>query len=336
MNLFRCRLRFAEWVLAGCLTGSFVSAIPSDPAGPADTWQPAPGASPEARFEPRPVNNLLEAQIALSRMNLSCGSIDGVFGLQTQAALKAFQQQHSQRVHGDLDTTTREALYLERPPFTTVTVSEEDIAELQPVPDTWVGKAEIPRLAYASILEQMAERGHAHPNLIRKLNPDLNWDQIEAGTQITIPDAARPEFAGQAALVLIHLGGKTLQVYDEAGLLIMHFPCSIASRVEKRPVGQIAVEVLVTDPNYTFDPAVFPESAEAREINGKLVIPPGPNNPVGVAWIGLNLPGYGIHGTPQPEKVGRTESHGCFRLANWNATTLSQASWIGMPVYIEP
>ena len=67
----------------------------------------------------------------------------------------------------------------------------------------------------------------------------------------------------------------------------------------------------------------------------KLIIPPGPNNPVGVAWVGLSLPGYGIHGTPEPEKVGRTESHGCFRLANWNAATFSKSSWIGMPVYVE-
>ena len=282
------------------------------------------------------MQDLLEAQIALCRMNLSCGSIDGVYGLQTQGALRAFQQQQSLRVHGDLDASTREALILDRPPLITVTVSEQDLAGLQAVPDTWVGKSDSERLGYASILEQVAERGHAHPNLIRKLNPELDWDQIEPGTRITIPDADRTADPGRAAMVLIHLEGKTLQAYGENGRLIMHFPCSIASRVEKRPVGQIAVEVLATDPNYTFDPAVFPESAEARSLNRKLIIPPGPNNPVGVAWIGLDLPGYGIHGTPKPEKVGRTESHGCFRLANWNATTLTKACWIGMPVYVEP
>lgn len=336
MNPLRCLRRFPELWLVACLAGSPLSAIPVDP-DPILPWDESAAITPpEARFEPRPVQDLLEAQIALCRINLSCGSIDGLYGLQTQAALRAFQQQQSLRVHGDLDTPTAEALMLDRPPLTTVTVSEDDLAGLRPIPETWLEKSETERLGYASILEQVAERGHAHPNLIRKLNPDLDWDQVDAGAVITIPDAARPDHPARAAMALIHLEGKTLQTYDANGRLIMHFPCSIASRVEKRPVGQIAVEVIVTDPNYTFDPVVFPESAEARSLNQKLVIPPGPNNPVGVAWIGLDLPGYGIHGTPKPEKVGRTESHGCFRLANWNAVTLSQACWIGMPVYVEP
>ena len=82
--------------------------------------------------------------------------------------------------------------------------------------------------------------------------------------------------------------------------------------------------------------SVFPESPEARELKTKLVLPPGPNNPMGVAWISLDKPGYGIHGTPSPEQVGRTESHGCFRLANWNAEYLLKLAWVGMPVYVEP
>ena len=84
------------------------------------------------------------------------------------------------------------------------------------------------------------------------------------------------------------------------------------------------------------DIAIVAQSAEARQIKTKLVLPPGPNNPVGVAWISLDLPGYGIHGTPSPEQVGRTESHGCFRLANWNAEYLLKMAWVGMPVYVEP
>lgn len=329
-------LRFTRWLVAACLCGSPLYALPIDPEDTTGLDRPAPLPAAEDRFEPRPVQDLLEAQIALSRMNLSCGSIDGVYGQQTQAALRAFQQQQSLRVHGDFDSATADALILDRPPMITVTVSDQDLAALQPVPETWVGKSEVERLGYATILEQYSERGHAHPNLLRKLNPEVDWDLIEAGTRITIPDTERAVVTERAAMVLIHLAGKILQAYDANGRLIMHFPCSIAARVEKRPVGQIAVAVLVTDPNYTFDPAVFPESAEARSLDQKLVIPPGPNNPVGAAWIGLDLPGYGIHGTPKPEWVGRTESHGCFRLANWNATTLSQACWIDMPVHVEP
>ena len=135
---------------------------------------------------------------------------------------------------------------------------------------------------------------------------------------------------------VISLGEKKLEAFDTNTNLLVHFPCSIAARVEKRPAGELHVTAIAPNPNYTFDPAVFPESEEARQLNMKLVLPPGPNNPVGVAWISLDKPGYGIHGTPNPEQVGRTESHGCFRLANWNAEYLVKLVWIGMPVYVEP
>jgi lipoprotein-anchoring transpeptidase ErfK/SrfK len=101
---------------------------------------------------------------------------------------------------------------------------------------------------------------------------------------------------------------------------------------DKRPVGELHVESIAPNPNYTFDP----DTLEARELKTKLILPPGPNNPVGVAWIGLDKPGYGIHGTPNPEQVGRTESHGCFRLANWNAECLVRMATVGMPVRVEP
>ena len=303
---------------------------------PAQAENAASPADEQSAFVPRPAADLLETQIALSRDNISCGPLDGVYGSQTRAALKVFQRKHHLRVHGDLDGPTRERLVLTRPALTQITVSENDLAALRPYPSTWLGKSEMDHLGYESILEMAAERGQASPRLIQDLNPETNWEAIEPGAVITVPDVKPPATSERASMILIHLEGRTLQAYDANGRLMMHFPCSIAQRVDKRPVGQIEVSTLVTDPNYTFDPAVFPESAEARELGQKRVLPPGPNNPVGVAWIGLSLPGYGIHGTPLPGKVGRTESHGCFRLANWDANTLVQASWIGLPVYVEP
>ena len=145
-----------------------------------------------------------------------------------------------------------------------------------------------------------------------------------------------PTPGAKAAFATISLGGKVLEAFDANTNLLAHFPCSIAQRVEKRPVGELHVAAIAPNPNYTFDPDVFPESAEARQLKTKLILPPGPNNPVGVAWISLDKPGYGMHGTPSPEQVGRTESHGCFRLANWNAEYLIKLVWVGMPVYVEP
>jgi len=132
-----------------------------------------------------------------------------------------------------------------------------------------------------------------------------------------------------------HLASKTLEAFDASTNLLAHFPCSFARDVSKRPVGQLRVAVIVPNPDYRFDPSIFPESAEARQMKRMVMIPPGPNNPVGTAWIGLNKPGYGIHGTPHPEEVGRTESHGCFRLSNWDAEYLSQLVAVGTPVNID-
>ena len=162
---------------------------------------------------------------------------------------------------------------------------------------------------------------------------------MEAGTVVQLPDMAGSDAGSKAAFVRISLAGKVLEAFDAKTNLLAHFPCSIAQRVEKRPVGELHVAVIAPNPNYTFDPDVFPESEEGRRLRTKLVIPPGPNNPVGVAWIRIGQAmGYGMHGTPNPERqVGRTGiALCCFRLANWNAEYLVKLVWIGMPVYVEP
>jgi lipoprotein-anchoring transpeptidase ErfK/SrfK len=285
---------------------------------------------------PRTVQDVFEAQLALARQGISSGSLDGVIGPQTRAALRAFQQKERMAVTGELDATTKERLRLTAPSYATYTVTTNDWARLQPLSSTWLGKSQQTALDYETILELVAEKGHAHPNLIRRLNPSIDWNNAVAGTTVQLPDAAYADAGAKAAFLTIHLVGKVLEAFDANTNLLAHFPCSIAQRVEKRPVGELRVAVIAPNPNYTFDPDVFPESAEARQLKTKLVVPPGPNNPVGVAWIGLDKPGYGIHGTPSPEQVGRTESHGCFRLANWNAEHLVKLVWVGMPVYVEP
>lgn len=287
-----------------------------------------------AAWVPRGASNYLEAQIALAGLGISSGSIDGVGGAQTAAALKAFQAKQGLEQTGWLDRNTRRALMLRRAPWAPYRVSAEDLMRLAPLPETWVGKSQVPGLEHETLLERLAERFQTHPALLRRLNPAVDWVQPTEGLELTVPSVP-PIAARRAGLIRIHLSGRYLRVLDTAGGLIAHFPCSIARRVEKRPVGDLQVVVTVPNPDYTWDPEVFPESPESRTVGRKLRIPPGPNNPVGVAWIGLNRTGYGIHGTPKPEDVGRTESHGCFRLANWNAELLRRMAWPGLPVRVE-
>ena len=285
---------------------------------------------------PRPVRDVFEAQVALARRVISSGSIDAALGSQTRRAISVFQETQHLPVTGALNADTRARLTLAAPLVTTYVVTTDDLARLQPLGKTWLAKSQQTALEYETELELVAEKSHSHPELIRQLNLNVNWSNITAGTVLQVSDVDYPAASNKAAFAVIHLADKFLEVFDTETNLLAHFPCSIAANVEKRPVGELHVAVVAPNPNYTFDPELFPESPEARHLDQKLILPPGPNNPVGVAWIGLDKTGYGIHGTPAPEQVGRTESHGCSRLANWDAEYLSQLVWVGMPVLVEP
>ena len=355
MFLIRIHRHILLLLLAHCLFLPIFAQTPparSRPLAPEDT--PALPAEPEESevatvAEPaqndaaatsdnnaQPVRDWLEAQVELARRGFSCGSIDGVRGAQSAAALSAFQRNEGLRETGLLDPATTAALRLTAPAMTRHIFSGEELAQFQPVADTWVGKSEQSAMAYASALEFVAERYHASPKFISKRNPGIDWDEILPGTIVEVPavDVFYPPT--KASLLHVRLAEHVLEATDETGRIIAHFPVSIARNVEKRPVGELHVTVVIPNPNYTFDPEVFPESEEAQQLGRKLIIPPGPNNPVGLAWIGLDRSGYGIHGTPEPEKVGRTESHGCFRLANWDAQALLRLAWVGLPVIVEP
>jgi lipoprotein-anchoring transpeptidase ErfK/SrfK len=298
---------------------------------------PPPTPLPVARTnQAQAESGIFPAQLALARQALSPGSLDGVLGPQTRAALRAFQQREGLPVSGELDEHTSTRLKPEPPLFTHHIVTFEDLNRLRPLGATWLSKSQQDRLDYETILELVAERSQSSPTFIQRLNPALDWSAIQPGTTLKIPFLPPAPVDGKAALVRISLGQRTLQAFDAETNLLAHFPCSIGLRVDQRPLGELRVVVVAPDPNYTFDPQVFPESAEAQELGRKLVLPPGPNNPVGTVWIGLDRPGYGIHGTPRPERVGRPESHGCFRLANWNAEHLLRLVSVGTPVIVEP
>ncbi len=286
-------------------------------------------------FEPQTIGDWLSAQVELHRRGFSCGSIDGVRGLQTVTALKAFQRNEGLKETGELDRATKEQLKLTAPTLKSYTYTAVDLASTKPVPATWLEKSQLDALRYGTPLEMIAERFRANPKLIAKLNPGVDWEKLLPGATLTVPDAEPTPLDAKVARVQIYLAEHVLEAVDETGRVLLHCPVSIARKVEKRPVGELHVQVVIPDPNYTFDPEVFPEVPEAQELGRKLIIAPGPNNPVGVAWIGLDRTGYGIHGTPDPEKVGRTESHGCFRLANWDARTLLRLAWAGLPVLVE-
>ena len=192
------------------------------------------------------------------------------------------------------------------------------------------------RLGHSSIEELVAEKFHLYRAALRRINPSADWPNPPAGTVLAVPDVrSRP--LPMLSKIEISLSRKTLRAYGPDGKLAAHFPCSIAADKAKRPEGQtLRVVVWAENPDYTYDPALFAADPNGPADAKRLRIPPGPNNPVGVAWIGLDRPGYGIHGTPAPEDVSLTESHGCFRLTNWDAQKLVRAVRKDLPVVVLP
>ncbi|MGZ0654397.1 L,D-transpeptidase family protein [Coraliomargarita sp. W4R72] len=303
-----------------------------EPAKPAPVPQKkaAPPKPPS-----RPIVNTLELQMALAREGFSPGSIDGSIGTQTRQALSAYQQAQQLPLSGEFDFATQAKLQIADPIYARVTLSQADFARIDPPPTSWKERGTRSRMAYHSILEMLAETCMSDPDLIQQLNPTLDFNILQAGQTIIVPHMPPVRLQAQADYLRISLSARTLQAIDSQGRIIFHCPVSIARRVDKRPSGALSVKVRVENPNYTFNPAILSSTAAREEISQKFIIQPGPNNPVGSTWIGLNLPSYGIHGTPEPEKVGRTESSGCFRLANWNAQTLISLVEVGTTVHVD-
>ncbi len=285
-----------------------------------------------AEAQSKKFEQTLETQIALHNRGFSPAAIDGLMGPQTRQAIKGFQESSDLPPTGELNSETSGKLNLEGELYKTYTITQEDLSGLQKNPDGWVNMAEAESLPYETILELVAEKGHSYRSLIKKLNPNINWSNVEAGTEVKIPNVTEFQPNSTASKFKVLINERVVQVFDADGKLIAQFPCTIAASKAKIPDGELKVENFAENPNYTFSPENFPESKQAQKIGKKLIIPPGVNNPVGVVWISLSKPGYGIHGTPEPEAIGEAASHGCFRLTNWDARTLLKMTAAGMPV----
>lgn len=277
---------------------------------------------------------ILALQTCLDRRGFSPNSMDGQSGGKTHAALAAYCAANNlpPPVPGEEEFAFEKYFPGESDIFTTVEVTPEDIASLSQIPDKPADKAKLRRMGYESIKEMFAERGHVTPITLGRLNPHVDWSNVTPGTQIKIPEVSPVAVGNKAAFVRVNLSRFTVTACDANGKPMALFPCSIAKNRAKRPSpGEIKITTQIQNPNYTYTPDFTPNGKRIE----RHIFPPGPNNPVGTVWLGLSIPGYGIHGTPLPERIGRAESHGCFRLANWNAEKLHELVRAGTRVIIE-
>jgi len=283
----------------------------------------------------REVRNMLEAQIALVRLGISPGVLDGFDGAQTSKAVSIFQKKYGLDVTGKMDLSTRQVLHIYEPVFAQYTVSRLDRECLMKIPEGWLSKSQEKRLDFENILELVAERSFSSQDLIRRMNPQIEWSDVGEGTSLLVPYVWLPKLEGKPEKIVISLQKRSLSLMGKKGEVLFYCPCSIAGQSDKAPRGQWTVISIKKNPAYRFSPQNFPNSIEAQALGKELILPPGPNNPVGKVWIGLSKKGYGIHGSPEPEKIGITGSIGCIRLSNWDAETLVSYIEVGIPVHVE-
>ncbi len=275
------------------------------------------------------VNDVLAAQVALDRVGFSPGEIDGRAGQNLQRALSAFQKEHQLPATGQLDDETWKQLVAaggSAQPLVEYTISDADIAgPFTPnIPPTLPEQATLDALNYRSPLEAIAERVHGSPALLQQLNPQAAFQR--AGERIMVPNVSAPGSAAAPAgtiTVFVTKGTSALTIEDAGGHVLLHAPVTSGSEHDPLPIGTWKVNGVERNPKFHYNPDLF---WDASPVDPKATIPPGPNNPVGVLWIDLSKPHYGIHGTPEPSKIGHVESHGCVRLTNWDAERVAQ--WV--------
>jgi lipoprotein-anchoring transpeptidase ErfK/SrfK len=270
-------------------------------------------------------------QIALDRVGFSPGVIDGGIGHKTELATREFQRVRGLPITGKLDAATASALAVDPGgAMTSYTVQADDLAQLGPAPKGWLEKSRLPQLGYENLAAAVAERFHCSTGLLARLNPGRNLSRLQVGDSVVVPAVDENSARLRGDHLEIDLSEKVVRVLNRERQLVALLHCSIAKHRDKLPSGDASVVVITENPTYTFDPKMWPE---VKGVDRKLLIPAGPRNPVGRCWIGLSLPGYGIHGSPNPELIGKTGSHGCFRLSNWDALRLARMIRVGTKVH---
>ena len=302
---------------------------PLDPMDEAHAPVAAPDHAANDAATTTGADGVLRAQVLLLRQHFSTGEIDGKAGMNVAKAVRAFQQQRGLPVSGELDPATWAELNKHSAPaLMTYTLTQKDIdGPYLPTPKRAEDKAKMDRIVYQDIHEMLGERYNAKPELIKSLNPGADFGK--AGTTLVVPYTRPAQSLPKASRIVVDKSEAALQLLDADVKIFAQFPASTGSSAFPLPIGEWKLTSVVQDPDYRYNPDILvnqPKDAKPA------TLPPGPNGPVGIVWMGINKEHYGIHGTPEPGHISRTQSSGCVRLTNFAAQAVATAVEVGTPV----
>lgn len=284
--------------------------------------------APEVALPGKIRPEILSLQILLDRSGHSPGVVDGLAGSNTARAIRAFQREHRMTEDGKPSSALLDVLRSKHPGelLQRYTITPEDVrGPFVTVPSTMEAQSQLASLAYESPAEALAEKFHMSQSLLEAMNPGI--DLAKPGTDVQVIAPSNEGLAMKVARIEVDKAASALRAYADDGTLLGTYPATIGSSAFPSPSGTMEVTTVATDPTYHFDPKGRDWGPDRR-----LTIAAGPNNPVGGTWIDLSKEGYGIHGTPDPHLIGKTSSHGCVRLTNWDAAELALAVTKGTEV----
>ncbi len=300
---------------------------------------------------------ILKAQVILDHLGFGPGVLDGRMGRSTVAAIEGFQESRGLKQTGALDQATVHALsrYNGVQPTRTLRLTAKALSGpyIYPFPADPEQQAKLPGLYYRSPMEKLAEMFHTTPEVLLALNsPDT---RLAPGAPVVFPNALPTSRAYDPSLpddwratldmlnvdanqpkgakIVVDKSESVLRVLDKDGKLVAQFMATMGSTHDPLPIGHWKINGADTNPKFHYNPDLFWDADADDE---KATLPPGPNGPVGVVWLDLSKPHYGIHGTSEPTTIGRTQSHGCIRLTNWDAARLALMVKPGTPAIFQP
>jgi lipoprotein-anchoring transpeptidase ErfK/SrfK len=285
-----------------------------EPSAPQQQAQPAPKTPKLTKAQ------VTALQVYLDRNGISPGVIDGRMGSNVSKALDSWFEATGERLDpADTDLIVSRLAADGGLAFSTYTITAEDAAGpfIASIPSDYAEKARLERMSFTSTVEMLAERFHMDEAYLKALNPDVDFTL--PGVQIKVV-ATGENKTGTVTRIIADKGRKQVRAYDAAGKLVAAYPATIGSTDTPSPSGDVTIERVAPNPGYTYNPKINFKQGNNDQI---LQVPPGPNGPVGTMWMALSKPTYGIHGTPEPSTIGKTQSHGCVRLTNWDAAELA-------------